>query len=57
MKKEKSMEPRMNPCGTSQADSKRVTFVILKNHASMPVMKERLNLARKASRETAEISL
>ena len=39
--------------GTPGTDSKGATFVILKDHASVPVRKERLSPARKARRETS----
>ena len=37
----------------TSTDSKEATFVILKNHASTPVRKERLNLTSKARRDAS----
>ena len=41
----------------TSADSKEVTFVILKNHANVPIRKERLSSTSKARKGPAEISL
>ena len=37
----------------TSTDSKATTFVILKNHTSMPIRKKRLSPASKARRETS----
>ena len=38
----------------TSTDSKRATFVILKNHASVPIRKERLSPTGKARREASQ---
>ena len=48
MKKEKSTGPKTDPCGTPRRTPKKATFMILKNHASAPIKKERLSLTSKA---------
>ena len=53
MKREKRTRPRMDPCGNTLTDSKRTTFVILKNHASAPIRKQRLSPTSKARREAS----
>ena len=49
--REISTEPTTNPCETSRQTRKGATFVILKNHASAPVRKERLSPTNKARRK------
>ena len=53
MKREKSTGPRTDPCRTPRKDSKGPAFVILKNHTSAPVRKERLSPTSKARREAS----
>ena len=50
MNKEKSTGPKTNPCGTPR---KERLFVILKNHTSAPIRKERLSPTSKARREAS----
>ena len=52
MKREKSTGPRTNPCRTPDG-LERNHFVILKNHASAPIRKERLGPTSKARREAS----
>ena len=52
MKREKRTGPRTDSCGTSR-QTKKTTFVILINHASAPVRKERLSPMSKARREAS----
>ena len=50
MKREKRTGLRTDPCGTPRR-TQGTTFVILKNHASAPIRKERLSPTSKARRE------
>ena len=53
MKREKSTGPRKDPCGTPRRTRKERLFVILKNHRSAPIRKERLSPTSKARREAS----
>ena len=53
MKREKSTVPRTDPCGTPRRTRKERLLVILKNHTSAPVRKERLSPTSKARREAS----
>ena len=53
MKREKRTEPRTDPCGTP-TNLNGAPFVILINHASAPIRKERLSLTIKARREASQ---
>ena len=57
MKREKSTGLRMDPCGTPRLTRNEVSFVIMKNHAKVPLRKERLSPTSKTKKETSEISL
>ena len=54
MKREKRTGPRTDSCENASMDSKGTTFVILINHASAPVRKERLSPTSKARREVSK---
>ena len=51
-KREKSTEPRTDPCGTPRRTRKE-RLVILINHASAPIRKERLSPTTKARTEAS----
>ena len=53
MKREKSTRPRTDPCRTPRWTRKGMTFVILVNHRSAPIRKERLSPTSKAKREAS----
>ena len=53
MEREKSIQPKTDPCRTPQQTPK-ATFVNLINHASMPIRKERLNPSSKARRKASQ---
>ena len=52
MKRKKSTGPRTDPCGTP-TDLKGVAFVVLIDHTSAPIRKERLSPTSKARREAS----
>ena len=54
MKRQKSNGPRMDLLQNTSTDSKGATFVILKNHTSVPIRKERLSPTSKARREASQ---
>ena len=57
MKREKRTEPRPDPCGGPRRTHKNATFVILQNHSSAPVSKNRLSPSHKARRDASHNKL
>ena len=53
MKREKSTVPKPNPCRIPRQTQKKTIFVILINHTSALIRKERLSPTSKARRETS----
>ena len=53
MIREKSTGPRTDPCGTPRRNSKGMPFIILINHASALIRKERMSPTSKARREAS----
>ena len=54
MKREKKCRAKNGSLQNTSTDSKGAVFVILKNHTSAPVRKERLNPTSKARREASQ---